>query len=75
MITKKLATKKYVKYHNDGTVWAKGQMRGKVMEGFWQFFRKDGVITRSGFFTHGKQTGKWTTYDKKGRVYKVIILE
>lgn len=26
---------------------------------------------RSGSFNKGKQTGKWTTYDRKGKVVKV----
>jgi antitoxin component YwqK of YwqJK toxin-antitoxin module len=29
---------------------------------------------RSGYFKNGKQTGKWTTYDRKGKVYKVTDL-
>jgi len=63
--------KKYVKYHNDGSIWAKGQMKGDTMTGYWEWFRKDGVIMRSGSFENGKQVGEWTTYDKKGKVYKV----
>jgi len=62
---------KYVKYHNDGTVWAKGTTVGGVPEGFWVWFRKDGSKMRSGYFTHGKQSGKWTTYRKNGDVVKV----
>jgi len=26
---------------------------------------------RSGYFTNGKQSGKWTTYQKNGKVVKV----
>lgn len=59
-------------YHTDGSVWATGQMTGDVMTGFWMWFRKDGVIMRSGSFTaDGEQTGDWTTFDKTGKIYKV----
>ena len=63
-------------YHSDGSVWATGQMTGDVMTGFWMWFRKDGVIIRSGSFTtDGEQTGDWTTYDKAGKVYKVTRMK
>lgn len=60
-----------VKYHKDGSVWAKGEMVEEHPTGYWEWFRKNGVIMRSGYFESGKQTGEWTTYDKKGKVYKV----
>jgi antitoxin component YwqK of YwqJK toxin-antitoxin module len=60
-----------VHYHRDGSIWAKGKMLGKKMHGYWEWFRKDGVIMRSGSFDKGVQTGEWITYDKKGKVYKV----
>lgn len=63
--------KKYIKYHNDGTIWAKGTLVNGKMNGYWEWFRKDGTIMRSGYFKNDKQVGKWTTYDKKGKVYKV----
>ena len=63
--------KKYLKYHNDGSIWAKGTLEDGMLEGYYQWFRKDGSKMRSGYFKNGKQTGKWTTYDKKGKVYKV----
>ncbi|HSB47743.1 MAG TPA: DUF1801 domain-containing protein [Candidatus Bilamarchaeum sp.] len=63
---------KFVKRHSDGSVWAKGTMLNGKMEGYWQFFRKGGgAIMRSGYFKKGKQTGKWTTYDSKGKAFKV----
>ena len=63
--------KKYIKYHNDGTVWAKGTTVNDVPEGYWEWFRKEGTIMRSGYFKEGKQTGEWTTYDRNGKVVKV----
>ncbi len=70
-----MKAKKYTHYHKDGTVWAKGQMLGKKMDGFWVWFRKKGSKMRSGYFENGKQTGKWTTYDKKGRIVKVTVMK
>ena len=46
-------------------------MVNEKMEGYWKWFRKDGSKMRSGHFNLGKQTGKWTTYDKIGKVVKV----
>jgi antitoxin component YwqK of YwqJK toxin-antitoxin module len=63
--------KKHVHYHKDGTVWAKGQLTGSVMTGYWEWFRKNGTIMRSGSFDKGEQVGEWTTYDKNGKVVKV----
>jgi antitoxin component YwqK of YwqJK toxin-antitoxin module len=42
-----------------------------VLHGYWEWFRKDGTLMRSGFFDTGVQVGEWTTYDAKGNVYKV----
>jgi antitoxin component YwqK of YwqJK toxin-antitoxin module len=67
---KKSASKKFIKYHNDGTIWAKGQMRDGKPHGYFEWFRKDGIIMRTGYFDNGKQTSEWTTYDKHGKVYK-----
>ena len=64
--------KKYIKYHNDGSVWAKGEkMIDSVPDGYFEWFRKNGTIMRSGYFKKGKQVGNWTTYDTKGNVVKV----
>jgi len=58
-------------YHKDGSIWAKGRMLGDNPDDYWQWFRSDGTIMRSGYFKNGRQTGEWTTYNKKGKVYKV----
>ncbi len=73
--------KKHIHYHKDGSIWAKGQMRGEVMEGYWEWFRKPaegkkiGTRMRSGHFKNGKQVGEWITYDKMGKVYKVTKMK
>lgn len=72
MATRKESQKEpYLKYHKDGSVWAKGTTIDGVPDGYWEWFRTDGTRMRSGYFKMGKQTGDWTTYDKNGKVYKV----
>ena len=66
---------KYIKYHKDGTLWAKGTTVNGVMTGYWEWFRKDGSKMRSGHFTKGKQSGEWVTYDNKGKVVKVTQMK
>jgi antitoxin component YwqK of YwqJK toxin-antitoxin module len=75
MATKRPAARPYVHYHKDGTVWAMGQMIDDVATGYWEWFRKDGSKLRSGYFENGKQTGEWTTYDRKGKVFKVTKMK
>lgn len=65
----------YVKYHNDGTIWAKGTVKGGKMEGYWEWFRKDGSKMRSGHFKKGRQTGEWTTYDRNAKTVKVTLMK
>ncbi|HEX7905114.1 MAG TPA: hypothetical protein VF487_14680 [Chitinophagaceae bacterium] len=75
MPAKKSAATSFIKYHADGSIWAKGKMKEDQPDGYWEWFRKDGVIMRSGYFEKGKQVGEWTTYDKKGKVYKVTKMK
>jgi antitoxin component YwqK of YwqJK toxin-antitoxin module len=71
----KTPDKEHIQYHKDGSIWAQGKMRGEKPVGYWEWFRKDGTKLRSGNFDLGVQTGEWTTYDKKGAVYKVTLLK
>ncbi len=64
-------TEDFIKYHKDGSVWAKGKMQNGVMEDYWEWWRKDGTKMRSGYFKKGKQVGEWITYDSKGQKHKV----
>jgi antitoxin component YwqK of YwqJK toxin-antitoxin module len=45
------------------------------MTGYWEWFRKNGTIMRSGSFDKGEQVGEWTTYDKNGKVVKVTKMK
>ena len=69
------STREHTLFHKDGTVRARGPMRGKIQHGFWQWYRKDGTKLRSGRFENGEQVGLWTTYDKTGKVYKVTEIK
>jgi len=65
-----------IKYHANGqTIWSKGKIVDGVAEGYWEWYRIEGTIKRSGYFENGKQVGKWTTYDKQGKPVKVTSLE
>jgi hypothetical protein len=75
MPSKKLAARKHIEYHTDGTVWGKGFKFGDTMTGYWEWFRKDGTKMRSGYFEGNEKVGTWTTYDKKGKVYKVTEMK
>jgi hypothetical protein len=72
---KKPRPTKYIQHHKDGSIWARGQTIDGVATDYWEWFRKDGVRMRSGYFEAGAQVGEWTTYDKKGDVYKVTIMK
>lgn len=61
--------------HKDGSVWARGQMLDGVPTGYWEWYRKNGIRMRSGTFSYGAQVGTWTTYDRKGAVYKVTEMK
>ena len=75
MPTKGIAGKEFVQYHKDGSIWAKGRLVGETPAGYWEWFRKDGTKLRSGYFEKGEQIGEWTTYDSKGKVYKVTTMK
>lgn len=61
-----------IKYHANGkTIWSKGKVIDGKAEGYWEWYRIDGTIKRSGEFEKGEPVGEWTTYDNKGKPYKV----
>ncbi|HEX3082838.1 MAG TPA: hypothetical protein VHQ86_06370 [Candidatus Saccharimonadia bacterium] len=66
----------HVKYHRNGTVWARGQIKGGAMTGPWEWFREDGTKLRAGSFDDaGKQIGEWVTYDKTGNPFKTTVFK
>ncbi|TKC18476.1 hypothetical protein [Robertmurraya kyonggiensis] len=59
------------KYHANGkTIWSKGKMVDDQPNGYWEWYRADGTIKRSGFFDMGNPIGEWVTYDSNGQTYK-----
>ena len=61
-----------IKYHANGiTRWSKGKIVDGKADGYWEWYRLDGTLKRSGYFDQGEPVGEWTTYDKEGNVYKV----
>ncbi len=61
-----------IKYHANGkTRWSKGKVIYGKAEEYWEWYRIDGTIKRSGHFEKGEPVGEWITYDKKGDIYKV----
>jgi uncharacterized protein YdhG (YjbR/CyaY superfamily) len=62
---------KVFEFYTNGFVKAKGSMKDNHLHGYWEWFRKDGIIMRSGNFKGGLQVGEWITFDGTGSVYKV----
>lgn len=61
-----------IKYHANGkTRWSKGKIKEGKPNGYWEWYRPDGTLKRSGHFNMGEPTGEWITYDQNGKVYKV----
>ncbi len=56
--------------YDNGLPRFKGEYLNGEMHGYWEFYRKDGSLMRSGNFISGKQTGIWTTYTREGRPHK-----
>ncbi len=75
MAARKPRPKLHIEYHRDGSVWASGHTVNGVPTGYWEWFRKDGTRMRSGTFNGGTQVGKWTTYDREGKIYKVTVIK
>lgn len=61
-----------IKYHANGTtIWSKGKMLDNQPEGYWEWYRIDGTLKRSGYFRLGNPIGIWITYDSAGKSYKI----
>ena len=61
-----------IKFHaNETTIWSKGLMVNDLPEGYWEWYRVDGTLKRSGYFEKGEPVGEWITYNTKGDVHKV----
>jgi antitoxin component YwqK of YwqJK toxin-antitoxin module len=65
----------HTEYYKNGNIKGKGLLVDGIMEGYWEWFRKDGTRMRSGSFKAGDQVGEWITYDQRGQVYKVTNMD
>lgn len=60
-----------IKYHANGeTVWSRGRIEDGRPEGYWEWYRIDGTLKRSGTFKAGEPIGTWTTYNAQGDPHK-----
>ncbi len=60
-----------IKYHVNGdTIWSKGRIIDGKADGYWEWYRINGTIKRSGYFEMGEPIGEWITYDTEGAAYK-----
>lgn len=47
-----------IKYHANGvTRWSKGKCENDIPEGYWEWYRIDGRLKRSGHFDAGEPVG------------------
>ncbi|MDB5254212.1 MAG: hypothetical protein JWL80_278 [Parcubacteria group bacterium] len=61
-----------IKFHANGkTRWSKGKIKEGKPDGYWEWYRINGTLKRSGYFKKGEQIGTWTTYGLDGKVYKI----
>jgi antitoxin component YwqK of YwqJK toxin-antitoxin module len=65
----------HIEYHQNGSIRAKGKLIAGVLEGYWEWYRNDGTLLRSGSFEHGEKTGRWITYDRQGKPYKETLIK
>jgi uncharacterized protein YdhG (YjbR/CyaY superfamily) len=63
----------YLEFYPNGVLKARGKYKAHKLYGYWKWFRKTGVIMRSGSFKNGEQVGTWITYDANGKVYKETV--
>ncbi len=64
----------YLEFYPNGILKARGKYKKNKLHGDWKWFRKTGVIMRSGSFIDGEQAGTWITYDAQGKVYKKTLM-
>ena len=57
-------------FYDNGLPRFRGNYVDGKMHGFWEFFRKDGSLMRSGYFDKERQVGVWKTYDCAGNLVK-----
>jgi uncharacterized protein YdhG (YjbR/CyaY superfamily) len=59
------ASGEFLEFYDNGFLKARGKYRAGQMHGYWEFYRKDGSIMRSGKLSHDKPVGEWTTFPRQ----------
>ncbi|MEY4554763.1 MAG: hypothetical protein RL197_1190 [Actinomycetota bacterium] len=57
-------------FYENGLPRFKGEYQNGKMHGYWEFYRKDGSLMRSGTFDEEKQVGVWKTFARDGSLVK-----
>jgi antitoxin component YwqK of YwqJK toxin-antitoxin module len=57
-------------FYENGLPRFKGEYQNDKMHGYWEFYRKDGSLMRSGAFDEDKQIGVWKTFARDGSLVK-----
>jgi antitoxin component YwqK of YwqJK toxin-antitoxin module len=57
-------------FYENGLPRFKGDYRNGKMHGYWEFYRKDGSLMRSGTFQDDQQVGIWKTFARDGSLVK-----
>ena len=65
----------HCEFYADGSVKARGTKAAGELDGYWEWFRKDGSKMRSGSFSRGVQVGEWITYDRSSEPVKVTQMK
>ena len=56
--------------YDNGLPRFKGEYLSGEMHGYWEFYRKDGSLMRSGTFNEEVQVGVWKTFARDGSLVK-----
>ena len=50
----------------DGSVAAKGFLANGQKSGYWEWFRTDGTLKQSGYYSHDLPVSVWKIFDEHG---------
>ncbi len=57
-------------FYENGLPRFNGEYQNGKMHGYWEFYRKDGSLMRSGTFDEDVQVGVWKTFARDGSLVK-----
>ena len=57
-------------FYENGLPRFNGDYLNGKMHGYWEFYRKDGSLMRSGNFDEEQQIGVWKTFARDGSLVK-----